>query len=256
MRRHREEPVWCLITDIDGTLIGETDSTARLKSTLRAERARLQAQGGRLYWVIATGRTRQSCIEVLTEQGFALDDFDALVTSVGAELEIREHLPAQAEYRARLAASGFDAERVRACLEPLPFLRLQPEDEQHVHKVSYWAQNNPAQRALVQNALATLPFCTQIGFSHDEYLDIAPDNGAKGGAVRHLLEHWTIPARRAVAAGDSGNDRSMLCCEWYGIVVGNGHGELDDLRGREMTFFATQRHAAGILQGLEALGFM
>lgn len=246
---------WCLVTDIDGTLIGETDSTRALRARVLREKARLAAMGKRLYWVIATGRTLPSCQEVLIEQGFSLSDFDALVTSVGAELHVEVDPAARTAYHARLASTGFDAERVRDCLAHLA-LQLQAEEEQHPHKVSYWVQDSPTLRAALDAALARLHFETHVGFSHDNYLDVAPSNGAKGGAVAHLLEYWGIEAHDTVAAGDSGNDLSMLQREWHAIVVGNGHDQLAMLRGQTRVFFATAKHAAGILEGLGALGFL
>jgi hydroxymethylpyrimidine pyrophosphatase-like HAD family hydrolase len=154
-----------------------------------------------------------------------------------------------------LARSGFNSTLVHECLAGLE-MQLQPEEEQHVHKVSYWVQDHADLRQQVHTALAALPFETQVGFSHDSYLDVAPINGAKGGAVAHLLARWGLAPSSAVAAGDSGNDLSMLNREWHAIVVGNGHGELDMLRERSNVFFASRRHAGGILEGLLALGFL
>lgn len=247
---------WCLITDIDGTLIGNGDSSRALRRALLDERAALAARGQRLYWVIATGRRRESTQEILLEEGFRLDDFDALVTSVGAELYLAGESTPSAAYSSQLAADGFDRRAVLAALSELEFLQLQPEHEQLPHKVSYFAGASPNHRQRVQAALARLPFATRTVFAHDEYLDIAPSQGAKGGAVAHLLELWQVPLARAVAAGDSGNDANMLEQGWHGIVVGNGHQQLAHLSGRTNVYFARSKYAAGILEGLTELGFL
>lgn len=70
---------WGLVTDIDGTLIGESESTDELRQVVLEARVRLARAGARLHWVVATGRTYASTCEVLNESGFRLDDFDALI---------------------------------------------------------------------------------------------------------------------------------------------------------------------------------
>lgn len=247
---------WLLVTDIDGTLIGERDSTLALRDAVIAERDRLSRFGARLYWVINTGRTRDSTHEVLLENGFELDEFDALVTCVGAELFLGPEPEACTNYHAALSASGFDPARVRAALGGLSFLSLQPDSEQRPHKVSYHAPDEPQLRGRVALALSQLPFETHCVYAHDNYLDIAPYNGAKGGAVQHLLQQWGLPSQRVVAAGDSGNDLSMLDRGWHGIVVGNGHAQLAALRGSPRVYFARAHYAGGIHEGLRELGFL
>src|SRR5688500_15422622 len=193
---------WCLVTDIDGTLIGESESTEELRRAVLDARATLGRAGARLRWVVATGRSYASTCEVLLESGFGLDDFDALITSVGAELYLTGETRPDAAYHTRLAATGFDAARVRACLDRLGELELQPEYEQFPYKVCYFAKEDPASRQRVLRALSELSFKTTTVFAMGEYLDVAPEHGAKGGGVAHLLECWGLEPGRAVAAGD------------------------------------------------------
>jgi sucrose-phosphate synthase len=247
---------WCLITDVDGTLIGEMRSTDRLRDAVLRERDALARRGQRLHWVIATGRGLESTREVLLESGFRLEDFQALITSVGAELYLSNEKSPNHAYRAHLTATGFERRAVLHALGGLDFLSLQPHHEQFDHKVSYFAADQPENRSRLLARLATLPFETRTVFSHDEYLDIVPRSGAKGGAVAHLLEQWQVPCSRAVAAGDSGNDATMLEEEWHGIVVGNGRRQLAHLSARKNVYFANGRHADGIHEGLVALGFL
>ena len=71
-------PDWCLVTDIDGTLIGGAASIPQLRQAVLSERRDLEARGSRLRWVIATGRRIESTREVLLESRFELGDFNAL----------------------------------------------------------------------------------------------------------------------------------------------------------------------------------
>jgi sucrose-phosphate synthase len=247
---------WCLVTDIDGTLIGEEQGKHALRARLLQEREQLARRGVRLYWAIATGRTLASTRRVLRDEGFDDGDFDALVTSVGAEIHLPGEPGPHEAYRARLAASGFERERVELALRALPGLELQAEQEQFAYKVSYFMDDLPHRRRRVADALSRLPFATQAVFSHGSYLDVTPGGGAKGGAVRHLLELWRLKPERVVAAGDSGNDLQMLDQDWLAIVVRNGHGALAELRGRRNVHFATATHAGGVLQGLLAHGLL
>ncbi len=247
---------WCLVTDIDGTLIGGITSTKALRRAVLSERRAVEAQGGRLRWVIATGRRIKSTREVLLESGFEVSDFDALVTSVGAELYLAGEVTACSTYAAHLRSGGFERDAVLAALVPCDFLRMQSDEEQLPNKVSYFMPDRPAYRERVHEALARLPFGCETIFSHDGYLDVAPQHGGKGGAVAHLIERFGLLAARTVAAGDSGNDANMLDQEWPAIVVRNGWTQLAALRIRPNTYFASAKYAAGVLEGLRALGFL
>ncbi len=247
---------WCLVTDIDGTLLGESESLERLRAAVLASRDEQLARGGRLRWVVATGRGIDDAREVLRDVGFADGDFDAFVTAVGAELYLGAESRPHTGYHAYLSADGFDAHRVRQVLEGMPGMRLQPDHEQHAHKVSYFAADTPEVRERVEAALDLLTFETQTIYCMDHYLDVAPAAGAKGGAVRYLIEHWGLSSQRIVAAGDSGNDRTMLVGPWPAIVVGNGHAALGDLRGHPHVYFASAKYAAGVHEGLRALGWL
>jgi sucrose-phosphate synthase len=254
---------WCLVTDIDGTLIGDRATTRALREAVLAERALIEARGGKLFWAIATGRHIADTCKVLVEHGFLPTDFDVLITAVGAELHLRgegahHEFPVvpHAGYHARLSTSGFDPHAVKQALAPLPFLEFQPDHEQVPYKVSYFAEDTEANQRAVADALATLSFSTCTVWSHDLYLDIAPHNGAKGGAVHHLIEEWQLDSDAVVAAGDSGNDHSMLERNWPAIVVGNAQRALRGLRGRPGVYFARRDFAAGVLEGLRAHGFL
>jgi hypothetical protein len=162
---------WCLVTDIDGTLIGESESTEELRRVVLEARTTLARAGARLRWVVATGRTHASTCEVLLESGFRLDDFDALITSVGAELYLTGETGPHGAYHARLRSTGFEAARVRECLDRLGELELQPEHEQFPYKVCYFAKEDPALRQRVLAALGELPFKTTTVFALGDYLE-------------------------------------------------------------------------------------
>lgn len=244
---------WILVTDIDGTLLGDAAGARHARDVLVTEQRHLSAAGARLRWVIATGRRVYSAKQVLHDHGFELACFDAFITSSGAELYLGNATDPHDGYQEELARSGFDTAAVKAALAHLPALTLQPEIEQCVYKVSYFATGAQALRDQVTVALEALPFRVQATFSGDRYLDVTPRTGSKGAAVQYLLGLWDMPPKATVAVGDSGNDLSMLKSTWPSIVVGNGHDSLRELRGRSNTIFTTARYASGVIEGLLAL---
>ncbi len=252
---------WCLATDIDATLLGDDEAIPKLREAVRSERKRLESFGAHLYWVIATGRHLHDTAEVLGAHGFRANDFDAFVTAVGAEVY---HIPRDGSlvdrpdpsYRDRLDATGFDDSAVRRVLAGLSFVSSQPDYEQFPHKVSYFAADIPANRQAVAAALSTLPFPTLTVWAHGQYLDVAPVTGLKGGGVHHLVEKWGLEPNRVVAAGDSGNDLSMLDRDWIGIVPAGYQAELEILRGRRNVYFAMRLGAGGVLEGLRHFEFL
>ena len=81
-------------------------------------------------------------------------------------------------------------------------------------------------------------------YSHNQFLDILPQRGSKGKAIRYLSYKWEIPLENFLVAGDSGNDEEMLKGEPLGVVVGNYSEELEKLRGRRKIYFPKKNHAA------------
>jgi hydroxymethylpyrimidine pyrophosphatase-like HAD family hydrolase len=93
--------------------------------------------------------------------------------------------------------------------------------------------------------------------SHEILVDVLPAQSGKGAALRFLLERLDFPSERVIVAGDSDNDRDMLTLPVKAVVVGNFASELADLQSESSDiYFAANRHAAGILEGLEYFGFM
>jgi sucrose-phosphate synthase len=93
-------------------------------------------------------------------------------------------------------------------------------------------------------------------YSHNKYLDILPYRASKGKAIRYLSYKWEIPLAHFLVCGDSGNDEEMLRGEPKAIVVGNYSSELESLKGLRNIYFAKQKYAHGILEGIERYKFI
>jgi sucrose-phosphate synthase len=108
----------------------------------------------------------------------------------------------------------------------------------------------------IQGHLLQAGLRARLVYSQSRFLDVLPHRASKGQAVRYLALKWGIPIDRFVVAGDSGSDLDMLTGETLSIVVANHSPEVACLRGRERTYFARLRFAAGVMEGLEHFGLL
>jgi sucrose-phosphate synthase len=236
-----------LVSDIDGTLLGDRESLAALVERLAAASWGLG---------IATGRRFESARSILDEWGVPAPEI--FVTSVGAEIR---YGPRHVEDRAWTSHLDYRwrPDEVLECLLAAGGgkFRLQPESEQRHHKVSFDVEGElPLSLARLRRMLRGRGVAANLVYSHDRHLDALPIRCSKGQAIRWVAQRFGIDLEAIVVAGDSGNDRDMLTGATPAIVVGNHAEELADLADDPSVYFARAPHAAGILEGLEALGLV
>ncbi len=233
-----------LVTDLDDTLLGDPVSTAELWE-------HPWRRSGRLGVAAATGRSLRGALGCIQDHRLDPAEFVALATSVGSEVYYDGGRRPDLHY-ADPYVKDWSPTVVRSLLDPLPVLSLQPLEEQRPFKVSYFVDNAPTLEERVRRTLADGGQRVQLVFSLGVYLDVMPWGLSKGSAVRHLAHHFGLGLDRVVTAGDSGNDRGMLSCGAWAIVVANHGGELEALRGQPRIHFSEREYAAGILEGLRS----
>jgi len=236
-----------LISDIDGTLIGDRDA-------LRELLAELAEQGVGL--AIATGRGIDSAVAVLEEWNVPAPDL--WITAVGSEIHYGADRIAD-EAWSRHLDYRWQPEAIRDLLlaELGSAAELQPAREQRRHKLSLDIDpERPPRIPVLRRRLREAGLHAHLVFSHRRHLDALPIRCSKGLAIRWVAQRWGIDLESIVVAGDSGNDRDMLTGATPAIVVGNHAAEIADLVDRASTYFAERSHAAGILEGLRAHGFL
>ncbi len=235
-----------LVTDIDNTLLGDTDGLAAFARNLREA-------GDSTAFAVATGRRLQSAIDALQEFGAPRPDF--WITSVGSQIHYSPDFAEDKEWL-RNIDWRWDAALVRRTLLDLPGLELQDEIDQGPRKVSFFIDpaKAPPMRQ-IERLLGKAGVRGKTIFSHGQFLDILPVRASKGLAVRFVAHRWGVPMQRVLVAGDSGNDEEMLSGRSLGVVVANYSDELEVLRSADDVYFAEREYAWGILEGVERYDF-
>jgi sucrose-6F-phosphate phosphohydrolase len=227
-----------LVTDLDGTLIGDEAALTRFRAawpTLSAD----------YYLVYASGRPYRSIRQVMADQ--ALPAPDAVISGVGSEIYDDTGFPWPGWARRHTAWSG---DLVRATLAQFPRLRLQTDDSQTPLKVSYRVEDLTLKEEVeIRRALEAAGLEITFIYSHGSYLDILPSGAGKGLATRFLAEEWRLTDEEVLVFGDSGNDIELLAAGFRSTMVANGLPELRAVIGSEV-YLSPESYADGILDGL------
>ena len=235
-----------LITDIDNTLLGDTESLETLVAWLRANREEVG-------FGVATGRNFESAVKILRKWNVPIPD--VLITSVGSEIHYWPSMNPDTGW-ANHIRHQWRPEILKRILGKVPGLRPQEPENQSEFKLSYLVDTRkcpPMEE--IRQTLQQQGLQAKLIYSHDEYLDVLPKRASKGQAIRYLAYKWGVPLKTFIVAGDSGNDEEMLVGDTLGVVVGNYSLELEVLKDMEQIYFARNAYAQGILEGLQHYGF-
>lgn len=229
-----------LVTDLDGTLLGDESALERFVQWRRQI-------GERLKLVYASGRFVDDIWKLIERIGLPAPE--AVIGGVGTQIDFAESILDRPSW-CQTDRESWSSRRIRAALDSLRDLRPQPDEFQSDHKVSFYVRG--ASDRLIERIHETLRanrITAELVYSSNRDLDILPRGIHKGSAARFLADLWSFSLRQVIVCGDSGNDRSMFQQRFLGIVVGNAQPELRRLKGT-MTYFARRKFADGILQGL------
>jgi len=231
----------CIISDLDGTLLGDDDALLRFDDWVEAARSRIRL-------IYATGRMYPSARNIIAQTH--LPQPDALICAVGTEIHLGGENAPFDDWR-RQQAEHFDAAKVRSVLAERSDLQPQPDDCQSDLKVSYFLHDaDETQIERIGRALQSAGLKTTLIYSSAKDLDVLPTGANKGLAARCLTSHWGIDPASVIACGDSGNDRAFFDHGFCGVVVANAQPELASLRGANI-YHAKQPFAAGVLEGIQ-----
>ncbi len=235
-------------TDLDGTLLGNPESTRRFKDTWES-----LPKKQRPLLCYNSGRLVQNIIDLLATQCLPWPDY--IVGGVGTQIyDGRQKRPLN-EYNKQFR-TGWDLKKIEAILASFPGVTHQPPQFLHPYKSSWYLhQATPETIEQLKKLLADAGLEVNVIYSSMRDLDVMPQKTNKGYALQWLCEKYNVPLNSVLVAGDTGNDSSMFLLPGVrGIVVENAQPELFEAVVKLPTFSASQVLADGVIEGLKYFG--
>lgn len=230
---------YLVVSDVDGTLLGDDRALQRLSEWLAPQRERFRL-------VYNSGRFADSVRESIRRH--ELPRPDALIGGVGTQIE---HFSSGEPVEGWPVFQGYwDAQVIRTILANEPRLTLQPERFLSPYKVSFFAEEASPEEIkgwLVRLEGAGLEVRHVYSSARD--LDFLPAGCDKGTAAAFLADRWRFAPERVIACGDTANDLAMFAQGFLVVIVGNALEEVKALSG-ENIYHATADNAAGVQEGI------
>lgn len=241
-------PIRLFSTDLDGTLLGNPESTQRFKQTWE----KLPPETRPLL-VFNSGRTVKDTRGLIDARKLPEPDF--IIGGVGTQLHDPKQRPELADFGAQFG-EGWDLAKVEEIVGATPGIELQPPEFLHPYKSSwYWHRADREKVDALRRRLADAGLQVSVVYSSLRDLDVLPARATKGNALRWLCERLGIPLEQVLVAGDTGNDSSMFLVPGVkGIVVENAQPELFEAVVKLPAFVTTLIMADGVLEGLAHFG--
>lgn len=227
-----------LVSDLDGTLLGDRAALARFARWLDEKRDSMMV-------AYASGR-RLASVRAAVE-GEGLPEPDVVISSVGTEIHDTAGRPWPGWLERLDQGHG---ERARTALRGEPGLTLQAAEHQTSFKASFDAPAlGPVGIARIGEVLAAAGIDAAIVYSVDRFLDVLPRAAGKGPATRFLASALGIHDSDVLTFGDSGNDLDMLSAGFRGTIVANALPELLTM-APEGVYRSPRAFADGVLDGI------
>ena len=229
---------YMLVSDIDGTLLGNDAALGRFADWYRERQDQLRL-------VYNSGRFVDSIQELVHSTD--LPKPDAMIGGVGTQIRLSDNGQLK---RWPQTSDAWDPVKVRVVILRSTGIQPQPPEAQTDFKVSFYAEKIDTARLVeLQRDLMAAGLSVELVYSSNRDLDILPAGVNKGSASKQLAAHWDIPPDRVAVAGDTGNDESMFLQGFRGIVVNNAQEELKALNSPDV-YHAPRRFADGVIDGL------
>jgi mannosylfructose-6-phosphate phosphatase len=237
---------WMLVSDLDGTLLGDGPSLARFHR-LWPRQVRPRA-----CLVYSSGRFIESMRQSVRETDLPEPDF--WIGGVGTEIETAEATPLPG-WREQLD-QGWDRAVALDTLENWPGVQLQPAACLSRYKVSgYWFNATAPELANLESVLLERGCKARVLYSSNRDVDVLPASANKGTSALFLAQQLGLEPDRVACSGDSGNDIDLYKMGFGSpILVGNATPDL--VRQAPSAYQAVSRCAGGVLEGLRHYGLL
>lgn len=273
------KPPIMLVSDLDGTLVGEGDHADQLTRQFGAYWENNAALVGSKL-VYNTGRSLGQFIGLLEEKKGILPVPDAIITAVGTKIFL---LDPETGTRATATGTSWKEDKVwaqmldeywdlesarKAATEAISLAAPETahwldDGSEHPHRVALSVRADQVTKVIeiLENRMKSCGLKAKIiksGQGDWRYIDCLSHGAGKLAALEYMRVLFGISKSRCIAAGDSGNDILMLGGANPAIVVGNAQPELlqwvtsQKQDGRLVLTDSVM--ADGVLEGLARLG--
>jgi sucrose-6F-phosphate phosphohydrolase len=237
-------------SDLDGTLLGNPESTLRFKQVWESLKS-----PARPLLVYNSGRTAKDVRALVVSR--RLPEPDYIVGGVGTELHNFRANRDEPEFNAQFG-EGWDLAKVEAIMSVMPGVERQPPEFLHPYKSSWYLPRADRQKIdELRRRLKEAGLDVHVIYSSLRDLDVLPSRANKGNALSWLCERLGIPLEHVLVAGDTANDSAMFLLPGvHGIVVENAQPELFEAVVKLPTFVTRKVMADGVLEGLKHFGIV
>ncbi len=235
-------------SDLDGTLIGNIESTSRFREAWLAIPA---AQRPCLCY--NTGRLIDDTLALIDSEKLPMPEY--VLGGVGTQIWDTARQGPLPGFEERFS-DGWNLEHVEQVLSEQPGVVRQPSAFLHPYKSSWFLPGaTPNAIASIEEQLRRAGLDVVVVYSGQRFLDVLPRHASKGKALTWLAKHLGIPPAAILVAGDSGNDSGMFRLRGVrGILVENAQPELLEATVGRDVYTANGIIAEGVLDGLEHYG--
>jgi sucrose-6F-phosphate phosphohydrolase len=248
MNDHAKRTIRLFSSDLDGTLLGNPESTLRFRHAWEGLNP-----SRRPLLVLNSGRSVSDTRSLVASRRLPEPDF--IIGGVGTELFNFRAGVDEPEFNAQFG-EGWDLAKVEAIMTGMPGVERQPPEFLHPYKSSWYLHRADREKIdELRRRFAAAGLDVNVVYSSLRDLDVLPSRANKGNALAWLCRRLSVPLEQVLVAGDTANDSAMFLLPGvHGIVVENAQPELFEAVVKLPVFVPRSVMADGVIEGLRHFG--